>query len=1285
MTNNPTGQSNSSTPYASAQSTPGHKTKEDTIEYGFIEKLQKLKYVYRPDITNRAKLEKNFREQFESLNHVTLSDAEFQRLLDDIVTPDVFKASQILRERNSFTRDDGTPLNFTLVNIKDWCKNTFEVINQLRINTDNSHHRYDVILLINGVPCVQIELKTLGISPRRAMEQIVDYKNDPGNGYTKTLLCFMQLFIVSNRDRTYYFANNNARHFAFNQDERFLPIYEFADESNHKITHLDTYADTFLPKCTLAQTISRYMVLIASEQKLLIMRPYQVYAVQQMVKCISDDAGNGYVWHTTGSGKTLTSFKASTLLKDNPDIEKCLFVVDRKDLDRQTREEFNRFQDGCVEENTNTATLVRRMLSEDYADKVIVTTIQKLGMALDEQSTRNTQRTQNNQPTYKQQLAKLKDKRIVFIFDECHRSQFGENHRAIKEFFPRAQLFGFTGTPIFVENASKVKIEAEQATMKTTAELFQKQLHAYTITHAIEDGNVLRFHVDYYKPEVISSSKVDGASSSNVLRFHVDYYKPEVISSSKVDGASSSKDSKPKQLEDWEYFNPQTEFDIHHGNLPHWYQGSAWYFITFRLADALPAAVIDTIKHERDHWKQTHDVNNLSHQERAEYHRLFSDRYETLLNAGSGACVLRDPSTAKIVEDALHHFAGQRYELDEYVIMPNHVHVLVKPLHGHTLSDITHSWKSFSANLINKRHGKTGQLWQHESYDHIVRDDHAMDAIRRYIRNNPIGAGATRPQADVRKAKELEAPATIPKPGEATPKPGEAIPKKAVIDAILDKHDTATAGRRFNAVLATASINDAIEYHTLFKSMQAAKKAADPAYKPLHIACVFSPPAEGDADVRQIQEDLPQELADNQVDPEGKKTALKAILTDYNAQYGTNHRLGEFDLYYQDIQKRIKDQQWPNADYSAAHKIDITIVVDMLLTGFDSKYLNTLYVDKNLKYHGLIQAFSRTNRVLNGTKPYGNILDFRQQQDAVDAAIALFSGEKNGEQAREIWLVDPAAVVIQKLADAVKKLDAFMTSQGLDCTPSDVANLKGTAAKTVFIERFKEVQRLKTQLDQYTDLTSADKAAIEQVLPDEQLRGFKGQYLETAMQLKSSDGTTPPGDQPVAQLDFDFVLFASAVIDYDYIMGLIATYSAKEPGKDRMTPDALIGMISADAKFMDERDDIAAYIGTLKAGEGLSEAAIRDGYTRFKAAKSAAELAAIAATHGLETAALQAFVDSIMTRMIFDGERLSDLLAARDLGWKARTQAELALMADLRPLLRRRAAGRDISGLSAYE
>lgn len=492
--------------------------------------------------------------------------------------------------------------------------------------------------------------------------------------------------------------------------------------------------------------------------------------------------------------------------------------------------------------------------------------------------------------------------------------------------------------------------------------------------------------------------------------------------------------------------------------------------------------------------------------------------------------------------------------------------------------------------------------------------------------------------------------------------------------------------RKFNALLATASINDAIEYYHLFASVQTERQLADPDFVPLNLACVFSPPADISADVRQIQEDLPQEKADNEVEPEQKKAALQTIIADYNARYGTNHNLGEFDLYYQDVQKRIKDQQWPNADLPHAQKIDITIVVDMLLTGFDSKYLNTLYVDKNLKFHGLIQAFSRTNRVLNGTKPYGNILDFRQQQDNVDAAIALFSGEKTGSEARKIWLVDEAPVVIERLGEAVKELETFMTSQGLDCAPAAVPNLKGDEARAGFVERFKEVQRLQTQLDQYTDLSGADADAIEEILPKDDLRGFRGAYLETAARLKAQQGKVGDAASPtVEQLDFEFVLFASALIDYDYIMGLIARFSSQAPGKAKMSREQLIDLIQSDAKFLGEREDIAAYIATLKEGEGLSETDIREGYSRFKEAKDAAELDAIASSHGVAAVELQRFVDDILLRLIFDGEQLGDLLAPLDLGWKARTQAELALMNELLPLLKKRAGEREISGLSAYE
>lgn len=997
----------------------GIMASERQIEEQFISYLSEdLKYVYREDIHDRDSLEHNFREKFQTLNRCHLTDNEFTRLLEEITDSDVFATSKKLRERNTFIREDGTPLQYMLVNIKDWCKNEYEVIHQLQINTKNSFQRYDVILLINGLPVVQIELKTLDVSPRRAMQQIVDYKNDTGNGYTNSLLCFMQIFIVSNQHNTYYFANNNKEHFNFNADERFLPVYQWADEKNQKITGLHPFADAFLQKCRLGEMISRYMVLMASERKVLMMRPYQIYAVKAIVNCINENRGNGYIWHTTGSGKTLTSFKASTLLKDNPEIEKCLFVVDRKDLDRQTREEFNKFQDGCVEENTNTDALVRRMLSEDYADKIIVTTIQKLGIALDPQ----------NRSNYQERLSLLRDKRIVFIFDECHRSQFGDNHKAIKEFFPNAQLFGFTGTPIFEENASYTQITGEEAQYKTTKDVFQKELHAYTITNAIDDRNVLRFHVDYFKPDK---------------------------------------------------------------------------------------------------------------------------------------------------------------------------------------SDIV----------------------------------------------------------------------------------GDMVKKSAIVKAILTKHRAATNECRFNALFATGSIKDAIEYYHLFKVAQANKMAEDRQYEPLNIACVFSPPAEGNRDIMQIQEDLPQEQQDNKQDPDQKKAALTDIIKDYNEQFGTTHSVNEFDAYYQDVQQRIKNQQYSNKDYAHKNKIDITIVVDMLLTGFDSKYLNTLYVDKNLKYHGLVQAFSRTNRVLNDTKPYGNILDFRGQQTAVDAAIALFSGEKE-EVARQIWIVEPASSIRKKYIEAIDRLRSFMTTNNLEFKAEEVPNLKGDIAKADFINRFKEIQRLKTQLDQYTDLVEVkpDKYSMYVAEPqlsygftDDDLQAFRGAYLDLARDLKGKREKSEEGvSKEIEDLDFEFVLFASTMIDYDYIMELISRYMG-QPSKWKMTKDDLVNLIRSSANLLDDRDDIIAYIDSLDGVNGRTEQEIKDGYEVFKTEKYAKEMSLISEKHGLNVKAVQTFVNDIVDRRIFDGEKLNELLEPLDLGWRDRIRKETELMNDLVPLLKRLASGQNISGLKAYE
>ena len=523
--------------------------------------------------------------------------------------------------------------------------------------------------------------------------------------------------------------------------------------------------------------------------------------------------------------------------------------------------------------------------------------------------------------------------------------------------------------------------------------------------------------------------------------------------------------------------------------------------------------------------------------------------------------------------------------------------------------------------------------------------------------------------------------------------------KQAIVRTILQKHNNATNERRFNALFATGSINEAIEYYQLFQKMQAEQQEKDETFEPLNIACVFSPPAEGNRDIMQIQEDLQQERIDNEKEPDQKKAALMAIIDDYNKQYGTNHSVAEFDAYYQDVQKRIKSQKYTNQDYAHKNKIDITIVVDMLLTGFDSKYLNTLYVDKNLKYHGLVQAFSRTNRILNDTKPYGNILDFRGQQDAVDEAIALFSGEKNGDVARQVWLVEPAEVIIQKYCKAVNDLRNFMHLQNLEFKPEEVANLKGDDAKAGFINYFKEVQRYKTQLDQYTDLVKVDinenpwmasepaAATSFGFRDDDELRAFRGAYLDVAKQLKTKrESYDTPVSTEIEDLDFEFVLFASALIDYDYIMELISRYVGA-PSMQKMTKEQLVNLICSSANLIDEREDIIDYIDDLdaKGVNGKTEKEIEQGYELFKKDKFTKAISSIAEKHHLDIEAVQAFVNEIVERRIFDGDKLYDLIAPLELGWKDRARKEEELMKDLIPLLKRMAGGQKISGLSAYE
>ncbi|MDE9800338.1 type I restriction endonuclease subunit R [Staphylococcus delphini] len=421
---------------------------------------------YEPvSIRNEQQLLDNFRQilnerHADKLEGKPLSDKEFQRLLTMINGKGVFESARILRDKLPLKRDDESEVYLSFLDTRHWCKNTFQVTNQIAVD-DQYKARYDVTLLVNGLPLAQIELKRRGMDINQAFNQVRRYRN---HNYTG-LFRYIQLFIISNGIETRYLSNN---------DSELLKSHMFywSDKDNHRINTLGDFTDTFLRPCHLAKMISRYMILNETDHVLMAMRPYQVHAVEALIHQATETNSNGYIWHTTGSGKTLTSFKASQVLSEQENIKKVIFLVDRKDLDSQTEEEFNKFSKGSVDKTNNTSQLVKQL--NDKSLPLIVTTIQKMSKAI-----------QNSAAA----LEQYKTDKVVFIIDECHRSQFGDMHRIVRQHFNNAQYFGFTGTPRFEENKS---IDG-----RSTADIFGRNLHSYLIKNAIHDGNVLGFSVDY--------------------------------------------------------------------------------------------------------------------------------------------------------------------------------------------------------------------------------------------------------------------------------------------------------------------------------------------------------------------------------------------------------------------------------------------------------------------------------------------------------------------------------------------------------------------------------------------------------------------------------------------------------------------------------------------------------------------------------------------------------------------------------------------------------------------
>ena len=440
---------------------------EAALENGLIDTLQKMNYEYvhieeekNLSANFKKQLEKHNKKKLEELGRTEFTESEFEKILIYLEGGTRFEKAKKLRDLFPLELESGERLWVEFLNRTHWCQNEFQVSNQITVE-GRKKCRYDVTILINGLPLVQIELKRRGVELKQAYNQIQRYHKTSFHG----LFDYIQLFVISNGVNTRYFANNPNSGYKF--------TFNWTDAANVPFNDLEKFATVFFDKCTLGKIIGKYIVLHEGDKCLMVLRPYQFYAVEKILDRVENSNNNGYIWHTTGAGKTLTSFKAAQLVSELDDVDKVMFVVDRHDLDTQTQAEYEAFEPGAVDSTDNTDELVKRLHSNS---KIIITTIQKLNAAVSKQ-------------WYSSRIEEIRHSRIVMIFDECHRSHFGDCHKNIVKFFDNTQIFGFTGTPIFVENA----VDGH-----TTKEIFGNCLHKYLIKDAIADENVLGFLVEYY-------------------------------------------------------------------------------------------------------------------------------------------------------------------------------------------------------------------------------------------------------------------------------------------------------------------------------------------------------------------------------------------------------------------------------------------------------------------------------------------------------------------------------------------------------------------------------------------------------------------------------------------------------------------------------------------------------------------------------------------------------------------------------------------------------------------
>lgn len=793
---------------------------EAALEAGLIATLRQMDYEY-VQITEEDNLYANFKRQLEIHNRKRLEEhgrtefttEEFEKILIYLEGGTRFEKAKKLRDLYPLDTVNGQRIWVEFLNRTQWCQNEFQVSNQITVE-GRKKCRYDVTILINGLPLVQIELKRRGVELKQAYNQIQRYHKTSFH----RLFDYIQLFVISNGVNTRYFANNPNSGYKF--------TFNWTDAQNHPFNELDMFAAFFLEKCTLGKIIGKYIVLHEGDKCLMVLRPYQFYAVEKILDRVQNSNDNGYIWHTTGAGKTLTSFKTAQLVSELDDVDKVMFVVDRHDLDTQTQSEYEAFEPGAVDGTDNTDELVERLHSNS---KIIITTIQKLNAAV-------------SKTWYSSKIDSIRHSRIVMIFDECHRSHFGESHKKIMQFFDNAQIFGFTGTPIFTENA----VDGH-----TTKEVFGKCLHRYLIKDAIADDNVLGFLVEYY---------------------------------------NGNKDA--------DYESPRR-----------------------------------------------------------------------------------------------------------------------------------------------------------------------MREIAQFILNN---------------------------------------------------FNRSTFDGEFDALFAVQSVPMLIRYYKIFKELN----------PKIRIGAVFTYAANGSQD-----DDLTGMGTGSYLnDSAGEVDELQAIMDDYNEMFGTSFTTENFRAYYDDINLRMKKKR---ADMKP---LDLCLVVGMFLTGFDSKKLNTLYVDKNMEYHGLLQAFSRTNRVLNEKKRFGKIVCFRDLKSNVDAAIKLFSNSDNPEE-----IVRPPFEDVkqeyQKLAiDFLQKYP----------TPGSIDFLQNENDKKNFVLAFRDIIRKHAEIQIYEDYS---EDADDLGMTEQQFNDYKSKYLDITVGFIDppvtpsvvAEDPVPYGDsQGLEDIDFCLELLHSDIINVAYILELIA-------------------------------------------------------------------------------------------------------------------------------------------------